>query len=127
MTITKTFWRTAALLAGLSLAALAVLVVGDARHELSPSRFHGRAGGLALIFAGASYMVLHLGGSQGRGERGRALLLGAAFVLWGGEQFVSSGRFQTLMDLIVVAVFVIDLCLVIAAKFAQIPSRDGEK
>ena len=124
MTITKTFWRSAAILAGLSLVSLAVLVAADARHELFPSRLHGQAAALALIFAGGSYAVLHLGHSPGRGERGRALLLGAAFILWGGEQFVPAGRLQTLMDLVVVAVFVIDLCLVIAAKFSQVPRRD---
>lgn len=124
MTITKTSWRSAAILAGLSLVSLAVLVGADGWHGLLPSRLHGQAAALALIFAGGSYLVLHLGRSQRRGERGRALLLGAAFMLWGGEQFVPAGRIQTLMDLVVVAVFVVDLCLAIAAKFSQTPGKD---
>jgi hypothetical protein len=121
VTITKTFWRGTAILATLSLVCLAALVVTDVGHDLYPSRLHGQAAALALMLAGASYVLLHLKRSAGRGERWRALFLGAAFVLWGGEQFVPPGRLQTFMDLVVVVIFVVDLCLMIAAKFAQVP------
>jgi hypothetical protein len=103
------------LLAALALGATALLVVGDARHAFAPSLFHGKVGALALMVVGASYMVAQIRRKVSRGERLRAMLLGAAFVLWGAEQFLAVGRLWNVMDTAVIVIFVVDLGLIVLA------------
>lgn len=103
------------LLAALALFSTAVLVVGDTRHAFAPSSFHGKAGAFALIFVGASYIVAQLRRQVSAGERLRAILLGAAFVLWGAEQFLAPGKLLTVLDTMVIGIFVVDLGFILLA------------
>lgn len=103
------------LLAALALLSTAVLVVGDTRHAFAPSSFHGKVGAFALMFVGASYIVAQVRRQVSAGERLRAMLLGAAFALWGGEQFLASGKLVTVLDTVVIGIFVVDLGLITLA------------
>ena len=41
------------------------------------------------------------------------MLLGAAFVLWGAEQFLDPGKLLIILDSAVIVIFVVDLFLII--------------
>ena len=99
-------------------AVLAVLGIGtmltwDAAHGLRFSAAHQHAAAFPLLFVGLSYMALQTSGTRGRGERARGVSLSLAFVLWGSEQLLPASVLVTIMDCLVVTIFVIDLTLAI--------------
>ena len=46
-------------------------------------------------------------------EKTKGILLGLAFVLWGAEQLLSTSIWVTVMDSLVITIFVVDLALII--------------
>lgn len=101
------------LLFALALAAVGGLALSDLGHHLAPNAQHTQCGSAALILIGLSYICLQLSLRRGLEEMLQGLLLGTAFVLWGGEQLLPPSRFVTLMDNLVVTIFVIDLSVII--------------
>jgi hypothetical protein len=101
---------------GLAFAVLAWLVVTDVWFGFHPSLRHERFGALALIFVGSAFICLQFHQSVHWKEMLKGLLLGLAFVLWGGEQFLPSGSTVTAVDSAVIAIFVVDLGLAIAGR-----------
>lgn len=97
----------------LSLACIGVLLVSDGLHGLRPYAAHQSIGAMALILVGFSYVCLQLSIKRPTGEMLQGLFLGAAFLLWGGEQLLPPRRLVTLMDALVVSIFVIDLSFII--------------
>ena len=97
----------------LALLSLACLLCGDAFSSLATTPLHQRSGALALIFVGLSYGVLRASREREPGELVKGVLLGLAFVLWGGEQFLPAGKLVTAVDTLVIAIFVVDLSLII--------------
>ena len=65
------------------------------------------------MFIGASYISLQLTGRRRWNEMLKGVLLGLAFLLWGGEQFMPAGPLATAMDSSVITIFVVDLSLII--------------
>jgi hypothetical protein len=106
-----------------ALAGIACLLTGDAWNRLRFTSAHQTAGALSLMLIGLSYIGLQLSAARPRKEMIKGVLLGIAFVLWGGEQFVPPGRFVTLMDSAVVTIFVIDLGAIIVEHLKR---RDHE-
>ena len=106
-----------------ALASLGILVSLDAWDRLRPGIFHQQAGAAALILIGGSYISLQLSLKHRRGETVKGVLLGMAFLLWGGEQFVPPGPWVTAMDSIVITIFVVDLSVIIVEHLRQ---RDHE-
>ena len=84
---------------------------------------HQQAGAWALIFIGAAYICLQIAIRQSARSRLKGIMLGVAFVLWGTEQFLPAGPLVTAMDSAVVAIFVIDLGLVVADQLRK--KEDG--
>ena len=70
-------------------------------------------GALPLILIGLSYISFQLSAERGRSERAKGLLLGLAFVLWGTEQLLPPSAWVTVMDNLVITIFVVDLALII--------------
>jgi len=114
--MTRLLRRASVLFFALALAGIAILWIADSLHALRFTPFHQRAGALALILIGISYIALQLSLRRGRGETLKGIFLGAAFVLWGGEQFVPSGPLMTAMDSAVITIFVVDLSLIIVGE-----------
>jgi hypothetical protein len=65
------------------------------------------------MLIGFSYIVLQLSGRQRWNEMVKGVLLGTAFPLWGCEQLLPPSPLVTAMDSAVVAIFVVDLSLII--------------
>lgn len=110
----------------LALVALARLLLPDLWSRFRPSARHQQAGAMALIFAGSSFICLQFGVGVGWKGMVQGLLLGLAFVLWGGEQFLPPGPLVTAIDSAVIAIFVLDLGLVIAGQLEILPARPGK-
>jgi hypothetical protein len=108
---------------GFALAALAWLLLTDLWAGFHPSPGHQRSGALALIFVGVSFLCLQIGEGGRWKEMLKGLLLGLAFVLWGGEQFLPPGSAVTAVDSLVIAIFVVDLGLVIAGRLEGLPGN----
>lgn len=107
----------------LSIASGVALVGWDIAHGFAPMLLHQRGVAVALILIGASYAVIHASAPMRRGAKARAVSLGLAFILWGAEQFIIPGRGTTVIDCVLVCVFVVDLSLGVAARLKEMPTR----
>jgi len=92
-----------------ALVTIGTLIVTDAAHGLGHTVLHSRLGAVALIMVGCSYVSLQMIWRRPRHELVKAILLGSAFALWGGEQLLPASRWTTAMDTAVIAIFVVDL------------------
>jgi len=96
-----------------ALAGMVTLLIFDAWNRLSLTPFHQHVGALSFMLIGASYICLQLGTARQWKDKIKRVLLGVGFFLWGSEQFLSPGPLVTVMDSLVVIIFVSDLSLVI--------------
>ncbi len=96
-----------------ALAGMVALLIFDVFNRLNLTLFHQRMGALSFMLVGASYISLQFSTAQHWREKLKRVLLGVGFFLWGSEQFLSRGPFATLVDSLVVIIFVSDLSLVI--------------
>lgn len=94
-----------------ALLALAGLLGWDAFHGFSSTSRHLDLSALALLLIGAAYIFIHLGPAVPRNVRAKAIFLGAAFFLWGTEQFLPASPLNTLIDCLAIGIFVVDLGL----------------
>jgi hypothetical protein len=115
------FHALSSVLFGLALLALAWLLLPDLWGGFQPSLRHQRAGALALVFVGASFLCQQFSTGKRGKEALKGLLLGLAFVLWGGEQFMPPGAGVTAIDSAVIAIYVVELGLVIAGRLEAPP------
>jgi hypothetical protein len=96
-----------------ALVGIFALVLSDGLHQLRFTTVHQRMGALPLICIGLSYISFQLSAKRQWRELVKGLLLGVAFVFWGGEQLLPSSPLVTVMDSIVITIFVVDLGLII--------------
>jgi len=106
-----------------ALLGIFMLLGFDAWHRLQLTSIHQRAGAASLMLIGGSYICLQLSRPRRWMELIKGLLLGLAFVLWGGELFVPPGCLVTAMDSLVITIFVVDLSLII---YEHLQRRDHE-
>jgi len=102
-----------------ALVATGTLLVADVLNTLRITPLHQRAGGLAFMLIGSSYVALQMSLRRKWNGKVQAILLGIAFFFWGSGQFVSAGRWATAMDAAVVVIFVVDLSLVIVKSLKR--------
>ena len=105
-----------------ALVALAVLLFSDSWHHFRPAGRHQQAGALALMLVGASFVCVQLDTRARPITKLKRVLLGLAFVLWGGEQFLPQGQLVTAMDGAVITFFVVDIGLVILGLLRKRPA-----
>jgi hypothetical protein len=103
----------------LALAGIATLLAFDVLNRLKPTPIHQRAGALSFMLIGASYISLQLGTRRRWSETLKGVMLGVAFLLWGGEQFLPPSLWVTAMDSLVVLIFVVDLSLIIVGRLKR--------
>ena len=109
----EAFRKLSAFLLISALAGVGVLLVFDGLHDLSLTTFHQRAGALSVMFIGASYICLQLGTPNNLRDKLKRIPLGVGFCIWGSETFLPPGHIITVMDNLVVLIFVSDLSFVI--------------
>src|SRR5258708_6830912 len=90
----------------LALMDVALLLIFDVLNQLRLSPVHQQTGALAFILIGASFISLQLSSGRRWNEILKEVVLGSAFVLWGSEQFLASSPLVTVLDSLVVLIFV---------------------
>jgi hypothetical protein len=94
------------LLARLSLIAAGVLLLAN---QFVPPEVHGWLSSSPLLLAGFSYALLQIRLNSPRGALLKRLLLAGAFVGWGIDQLLPSGRAALFLGDAVIAAYVLDL------------------
>ena len=115
----KPLRNLSALLLISAVAGMVTLLVFDALNHLRLTPLHQRAGAMSFMLIGASYISLQLSSGSRWREQFKGVLLGIGFFLWGCEQFVPAGPVMTVMDSLVVLIFVSDLGLVIVDRLKR--------
>jgi hypothetical protein len=109
----------------ITLAGVAVLLVWDARPALFRSHAHDVLAGFPLALIAVAYLIYQwirmLRGTRRPGARNpaaaemvKAILLAAAFLLWAANQLWPNLRQATLFNDLAIALFVLDIFLVMA-------------
>jgi hypothetical protein len=80
---------------------------------------------IPLMAIGISYLSLIFTVPRTAPQRFLGLLVGAAFVLWGAEQFMTNRELISLIDDLVAFLFVVDLSIVIRGNLAKPSGKDG--
>ena len=94
------------LLARVSLIAAVVLLVGN--QFVSP-KVHGWLSALPLLLGGSAFALLQLSLKPPRVTLLKRLLLSSAFIGWGVDELLPSGRVALFLGDAVIAAYVLDL------------------
>ena len=100
-------------LGAITLAAIVVLFVWDALPKLFPIGAHDFLGALPLALIAIAYLIYQTIRRPGPAELLKAILLVIAFLFWAANQFWPESRWGTLFNDIAIALFVLDVFLVI--------------
>ena len=118
-----------------TLADVGVLLVWDAFPQIFPPRTHDYLGAFSLAMIAVAYLVYQAVHRPPIRELIKAVLLAIAFLFWAANQFWPDSPRTTLYNDIAIALFVLDVFLVIigwppsspdesfAETFAQAPNR----
>jgi hypothetical protein len=126
----KNFLRSfGAILLLLALTTLGYLLLFAVWHGFQPDLRHWQAEALSLMVVGAACICLQLSAEVGAGEMLKGVLLGIAFLFWGGERFLPPGPTAEAMDGVVTMIFVVDLGLVIKSSLGRksVPSSSDQQ
>jgi len=110
-----------------ALGGIVTLLIFDTLNGLRLTDMHQRAGAVSLILIGCSFISLQLSLRQRWDEMLKKVLLGVAFLFWGGEQFLPSSPWVTAMDTLVVIIFVVDLGLIIVEHLRRTGQQTPSK
>lgn len=103
---------------GLRLGQLTLVFVGlllfwDAFPKLFPASAHDALGAVPLALIAISYLIYQVAQESTAGELLKSALLAAAFFLWAANQFWPNSQWATLFNDLAIALFVLDIFLVI--------------
>jgi hypothetical protein len=101
----------------ISVLSFGAVWCSDIRHGFDYDLDHQRLGSLPFIFIGISFITFQLCLPGPLKERIKGLLLGVAFALWGSEIFLPKGNWLTVLDNLVIAIFIVDLGLIVVGHF----------
>jgi CDP-diglyceride synthetase len=102
-----------------ALLCFAALWWHDICHGFHYDAAHARKGSPPFIFIGLSFIAFQLSQKKQGLQQVKGLLLGAAFALWGTEQFIQPGLWLTILDDLVIGVFVADLGAIMCGQFLK--------
>jgi hypothetical protein len=91
----------------------AVLLVVDGLPQLLSHLSHAPLSAAPLLLIGLAYLALQPLVRPRPLERLKRVLLGTAFILWGIDQLLPSGRLATVLGDVVIVLYVLDLGLII--------------
>lgn len=109
------------LLGALALAGAGVLFVWDADPALFAARTHEGIEAFSLAMIAVAYLVYQIVRRATGVELAKAILLAGAFLFWAANQVWRNPRVATLFNDIAIALFVLDVFLVMAGVPATAP------
>jgi hypothetical protein len=98
----------------LTLVSVLLLIVWDAYPRAFPARAHELLGALPLALIAVTYLWYQAVRRPRAAELLKAMILAAAFLLWAANQFWPKAPAATLWNDLAIALFVLDVFLVIA-------------
>jgi hypothetical protein len=102
-----------AILGVIALAGVGALVAWDAFPRLFPARAHDVLAAFPLAMIALAYLVYQAAHRPARLEAVKAILLAAAFLFWAANQLWPGSRQATLFNDVAIALFVLDVFLVL--------------
>lgn len=102
-----------AILGVIALGSVAVLLLWDAYPRIFPPRAHDVLAAFPLAVVAFAYLLYQSARRPGRMEGLKAILLAVAFLFWAANQLWPDLRQATLFNDIAIALFVLDVFLVI--------------
>jgi hypothetical protein len=116
--------RTIPVILGVTtLVDVGVLFVWDAFPRLFPVRSHDFLAAFSLATIAVAYMVYQIAHRPARWEFVKAVMLAVAFLFWGANQLWPNLPQATLFNDIAIALFVLDVFLVMAGWPATSPDE----
>jgi len=112
-----------AVLGAVSLATVAVLFVWDAFPRLFPAGSHDVLAGFSLAMIAVAYIVYQIAHRPAPAEFLKAALLAVAFLFWAVNQYWPASPAATLFNDLAIALFVLDVFLVIVGWPASSPDE----
>ncbi len=97
-----------------TLASVGVLLAWDAFPSLFPAGSHNFLAAFSLAMIALAYLVYQFAVRPARAEMIKAIMLACAFLFWGANQLWPGSRQATLYNDIAIALFVLDVFLVMA-------------
>jgi hypothetical protein len=97
----------------LTLISVGLLLVWDAAPRLFPTRAHDFLGALPLALIAITYLLYQAVQKPRTSELIKAVPLAAAFLLWAANQFWPDSQQATLLNDLAIALFVLDVFLVV--------------
>ena len=114
--------RTLSVVLGIAtLAGVVVLFVWDAFPNLFPARSHDYLAAFALTMIAVAYLVYQLAHRPPAKEFAKAAMLAVAFLFWAANQFWPTLPQATLFNDVAIALFVLDVFLVMIGWPATSP------
>lgn len=113
----------AVILAAVTLAGVGVLLVWDVFPQLFPARSHDFLGAFPLAMIAFAYLVYQVAHRPAAKELVKAVMLAVAFLFWAANQLWPNLPQATLFNDIAIALFVLDLFLVIVGWPATSPDE----
>jgi len=111
------------LLGEVILGSLGVLFIWDAFPQLFPARAHDTLASFPLAMIALAYIVYQCARLPARMELIKAIMLAVAFLFWAANQLLPTMRLATLFNDIAIALFVLDVFLVIVGWPATSPDE----
>jgi hypothetical protein len=111
------------ILGGVTLASVGVLFFWDTFPQRFPARAHDTLASFPLAMIAFAYIVYQFVRWPARMEFVKAIMLAAAFLFWSANQLWPNLRQATLFNDIAIALFVLDVFLVIAGWPATSPDE----
>lgn len=114
--------RTLSVVLGVvTLAAVAVLLAWDVSPHLFPARSHDFLGAFSLSMIAVAYLVYQVAHRPPLKELAKAVMLAVAFLFWAVNQLFPNLPQATLFNDIAIALFVLDVFLVMVGWPASSP------
>jgi hypothetical protein len=111
------------ILGAVALASVGVLLAWDAFPRLFPAKSHDFLGAFPLATIAFAYIAYQGAHKPARAELVKAILLAVAFLFWSANQLWPDLRQATLFNDVAIALFVLDVFLVMAGWPATSPDE----
>jgi hypothetical protein len=106
-----------------TLAGVAVLLVWDVFPRLFPEKAHDLLAAFPLAMIACAYLVYQMAHRPPLAEVAKAILLAVAFLFWAANQFWPALPQATLFNDIAIALFVLDVFLVVIGWPNTVPDE----